>query len=327
MKTKEILLLMLILASWNIYAQKYPGELFPRDSVFFEYNTIPYYIDTSQPGNCWQVGHPSKVLFNEAYSPSLAIVTDTLLPYPVNTQSIFSFTITDTTFPVYYPPCGGATYLQFTHKFDTDTILDYGYMEYSFDHGASWNLTIDTIFDNGYYWGPMWFWWQPDYSVTSGDQYYHPRHISGHSNGWLVSQYIWEWVIPLKDSVIVAPDSIDVRFIFHSDNVQTNKEGWMIDNIVTGCMELGSGTLFHKNNDPIRISPVPLTTVSVVECSSGMENLSFEVYSLLGKSVFRKDIKRNSSFLLYRDNFYPGLFIWCLKSGDKNIQTGKLVVQ
>jgi hypothetical protein len=311
-----------MLASWNLSAQKNPGDLWPRDSIFFEYNTIPYVIAPSPPPNCWQVGHPSKTYFNEAYSIPLAIVTDTGSSYPVNSQSSFSFRIIDTLFG---PPCGGATYFQFKHKFDTDTLQDYGYVEYSFDHGASWELAKDTN-ENGPY-GFTWFMWKQDYSATSGQYYYHPQHISGHSDGWIVSTFIWQWYMPVKDSIIQFPDTIDVRFTFHSDNIQTNKEGWMIDNIVSGCMELGSGIPVQTDRAMIRISPVPITGESTVECLAAPLHSSFEIYDILGRRVFRKDILPNSTFSLSRNDFLPGLYLWICKSEGRVVQTGKLVVE
>ena len=45
-------------------------------------------IDTiSNPDNIWQIGVPSKTIFDSAYSLTHAIVTDTLNAYPVNDTS------------------------------------------------------------------------------------------------------------------------------------------------------------------------------------------------------------------------------------------------
>ena len=50
------------------------------------------HIDTSGQ-NIWQVGIPQKTYFNSSYSPSRAIVTDTVNDYPVNNYSYFDLYI------------------------------------------------------------------------------------------------------------------------------------------------------------------------------------------------------------------------------------------
>lgn len=326
MKSKNIIITLSFLISGSLYAQDNPGDLHPKDSIFFEYNTIPYQIDTSQPGNCWQVGHPSKTFFNQSYSLPLAIVTDTLLPYPVNTQSSFSFIIADSTALFGQPPCGGATYVQFNHEYETDTLLDYGYVEYSFDHGLTWYVAKDTTIQNGP-WGMMSFYWQDDYTPNSGTYTFHPVYISGHSDGWIVSRFIWQWFWPEKDLITQFPDTIVVRFSFHSDNIQTNKEGWMIDNIITGCMELGSAVPNHQVTDLNYISPNPLTTVAHLQCPGEGSNSLFNIYDLTGRLVFQDHLDQNGTLELKRQDFYPGIFIWIIKTKDITVATGKLVVQ
>jgi hypothetical protein len=327
MKTKIFIFTMSFLASWSLFSQNNPGDLFPNDSIFFEYNTIPYNIDTVLSGNCWQVGHPSKTFFNLAYSPPLAIVTDTLHPYPVNTQSSFTFLIIDTMAALGGgPPCGGATYLQFNHKYDSDTLADYGYVEFSFDHGNTWNIAKDTIQMGP--WDGMIFRWEDDYTLNTGTYSNHPLYISGHSDGWIVSRYVWQWFIPVKKVTMTQfPDTIVVRFSFHSDNIQTNKEGWMVDNIITGCMELGSGISTNQDNDYNYISPNPLTTVSLVTCPIGYSNSTVEIYDVTGRLVFNDHLDQNGTLQLNRKDFSPGVFIWSIKSKEKSVATGKLVVQ
>src|SRR5690348_2572222 len=82
------------------------------DTIGFEGGIHNLRIDTSQANNLWQVGKPSKIVFNSAYSIPSAIVTDTINPYPPN--NISSFTICEPL--IHY----NLYHLSFTHKYNTD---------------------------------------------------------------------------------------------------------------------------------------------------------------------------------------------------------------
>src|SRR4051812_30284690 len=90
--------------------QAYPRlvDMNTRDTV-----TKYFYIDSLQTNNIWQLGKPSKPVFDSAYSKPLALVTDTLHPYPINNTS--SFIVIDNT-----DDCNFAG-VDFWHRFNTDS--------------------------------------------------------------------------------------------------------------------------------------------------------------------------------------------------------------
>ena len=316
MKTKFLVSLSFILISWNLYSQKNFGDFYPVDSIFFEHNTIPYQI-ISTPGNCWQVGHPSKTFFNEAFSLPLAMVTDTVLSYPVNTQSSFSFAFKN------YE--SGATFLGFLHKYDTDTLTDYGTIEVSYDHGLNWEVMKDSTCQNM---ECVRFYWSADINMSTGTTSPHLLQPGGHTNDWILSRFIWWWWMPVSEnSPNIYPDSLYVRFTFHSDNIQTNKEGWMIDDIITGIMDVGSGIPVQNAESKVSVSPNPLLTVSQVQYSGSDANCVFEISDLLGRKIFSQPIDPEGRLFLNRHDFVPGIYVWNLKSNDRFVQSGKLVVE
>ena len=207
-----------------------------------------------------------------------------------------------------------------------DTLVDYGLIEYSFDKGNTWYEAKDTTVENGPY-GPMWFSWSLDYSVNSGNISYHPDKISGHSDGWIVSRFEWQWFIPVKDIFPQNLDTIIIRFTFHSDNIQTNKEGWMVDNIITGCVELGSGVPTKSNKAIINISPNPMIEEAQVTFFEDASNASLEIYDILGRLIFVGKPDKDGIILLHRNQFTSGIFPWVAKTKENKIQTGKLVVK
>lgn len=315
---KRLFTLCLILFSVNSYAQKSFGDLIPFDSIFFEHNTLPYFIDqTPSPQDRWQVGHPSKTYFNSSLSLPLAIVTDTLNPYDVNLDCSFYFSFR-------IGPEGGANYLEFKHKYDSDTLNDYGMVEVSYDHGLNWKVLKDSGCNDG---SCVMLFWRPDQVLSTAQFVTHTTYPSGHSNGWIKSTFIWWWWMPVdKNSAGFPPDSIYLRFSFHSDNIQNNREGWMIDNIVTGIMDVGSGV---NNNQPyynISVSPQPLTDVSRVKFPEGLPSSDFIICDALGRIIYNRHVQSGEDLDLLRSDLHPGIFFWSLHSGNSIISKGKLSV-
>src|SRR5258706_3176828 len=105
--------------------------------------SLPWRIDTSLAGNIWQTGPPQKIIFDSAYSAPNVIVTDTLNPYPVNNRSSFIVTVTN----AMVFNSWNAIYLMvdFTHKYDTDSLHDGCFIELSLD-GVTWQNIINFPF-------------------------------------------------------------------------------------------------------------------------------------------------------------------------------------
>ena len=92
-----------------------------------------FYFPTSNSANIWQIGTPSKIILNSAYSPSLALITDSINPYPINNSSTFELLIRTDDY----------TEISFWHRLNTDTLTDGGVIEISTDFGNSWQNVID----------------------------------------------------------------------------------------------------------------------------------------------------------------------------------------
>ena len=72
------------------------------------------------------------------------------------------------------------------------------------------------------------------------------------SSDWKITIIQWIWMLPVKQ---MPSDSLIVRFNFLSDNNQTNKDGWIIDNFVVGEVYLGSAVEEHQNLMDIKLYP------------------------------------------------------------------------
>jgi hypothetical protein len=318
---KRLILFFLSVVSPSILFSQSDGyhDLYPIDTIYFESNTIPYQI-LPNSGNCWQVGHPSKSLFNQAYSEPLAIVTDTLNPYPVNSNSSFTFVI-----PQVLVQSTFTTYFQFYHKYDTDTIQDYGTIEASYNGGTSWEILKDSTCNNFY--DCIHLFWDSDYVFNTARNQVHSLNTTGSSNGWVRSRFLWWWSMPVDKGLPFQPDSIMIRFTFHSDGNPSTREGWMIDNILIGFRDEGSGINEKENQEIIRITPQPLHERSTVYCRIPGKTYEFSVFDLTGKILFQNAVRSDHPLVLERSMFVSGLYLWkCTVAGHVE-QAGKLVVK
>ncbi len=186
-----------------LYAQSQAEEAFLDfdDSTYLQFIEI----DTiSNPSNIWQVGKPNKTNFNSAVTLPNVIVTDTVNPYPMNDTSVFYIHYVASFVP------GGwtGTAIQIEYRVDADSGSDFGYIEFSPDNGETWvNYMTDTVYSNCYY--------------------MYDTLFTGYTESWEYSSYYNDpWCFGMEWG-----DSMMYRFTFISDSVQSNKDGWMIDNI------------------------------------------------------------------------------------------------
>lgn len=137
-----------------------------------QYNLEHLFIDTvSNPNNIWKIGAPNKTIFTTASSLANALVTDLNNPYPTNDTSTFIITIVAEGQGFEWPH---TVTLAGKYYVNSDTLTDYGKIEFSPDNGVSWvDLLNDTVFfdTTGY---RFWNW----------DEYNDKPVLTGNSNEW-----------------------------------------------------------------------------------------------------------------------------------------------
>jgi len=240
-------------------------------------------IDTvSNPNNIWQIGEPQKSIFTNAYSEPNVLVTDTINFYPTNDTSIFFITNVAFGQGFEWPH---TVILAGQYFVNTDTLTDYGKIEFSPDNGTTWiDMLNDTV---GY-----WYW----------DSFEKPV-LTGNSNQW---RSFWVNLAELGHFYGVKDgDTVLYKFTFISDNIQTNKDGLMFDNFhfedwVEGIEEVGY-TLIKSN-----CFPNPLDNELTITFSNEL-NSSFDIYlfDALGNQIYKS--KTNSNVV--------NISVNCLKKG------------
>jgi len=307
------LLLITIVSTGLIYSQ---NSLTVCDSLDHNINNI-----TIDPNGVWEIGEPNKTEFDSSYTLNTnSIVTDLMQPYPAGDTSVFYFSY----FVPYWGDGGIPNYLgifspfvlEFDHRFITDSITDYGSIDFSLDAGTTWydllgdslNLSWESTNQNYHYF------------VGANDTLYDSLAVSGNSNGWVhsnfsknVEQIIW------NDGV--DNDSILVRFTFITDNIGTGNNGWQIDNICMS-MDLIGGTNEKHISNKIVLYPNPNNGSFKI---SDISNATLKIYNLMGQEIYSKYINDDTNHTI-EENLKPGIYI--IKIDQSGIiRTTKLIVE
>lgn len=251
MKRSLLLLSLLIVIFGSASGQSYDYDCI----VDFESNPCwgELRIDTSSSTGNWHICVPNKQTFDAAFSAPFAILTDSTGPYVVNDTSSFTIQLTPDNSTCWCMPMIGGIY-----KMESDSLMDYGLIELSVDHGLSWNniLSDDVI--------PEWSWHTPKPILT------------GRIPEWT------EFFAILPD--IGSMDTLMFRFTFISDSVQTGKDGWILDNI--NLLIHTEGTPEIEIHNEISTFPNPANNRIVISNSALHNGLSISVYNNLGQQVF-----------------------------------------
>jgi hypothetical protein len=324
---KKLILFVFVLVVGNVRGQAYyPCSVLPQD---MECNSSTYLdtlnlatdtslivIDTSNSCNSWTFGHSYKEVFDSIDTP-FGIVTDTINSYEANLDCGFILKIP----PSYLAP---TSLLFFEHKYQTDSLFDGGYLEYSCNQGQTWrNLNAN---------------WQYPPEEIKFYNYANPffndtiPFFTGTNVDWQWSgiQFIWYHPVMKPDenrwqecqNFPWSSDSLYIRFHFISDAVNNNKAGWMIRNIVIGNADQG-GSLPEFSTLPLKLFPNPATEKISIELPPNSGALSSVVISdIAGNVALRATEAREIDV----STLSPGIYFVLVES-DKFVFRQKLVKQ
>lgn len=289
------------------------------DTVTFEVPVNTIIIDPD-PSNIWQIGVADKAFLNTGHYGPNSIVTDTVNPYSANSISSFIYVIRD---PFTH---GCVTSMQFWHKYDMDS-LDYGEIEASYDGGFSWITASDTVLYDPYF---AFFWWEQDYHEATQNYTWHNTKITGTSDGWIRSQFVWHWFISVdRDTIIINPDSLMIRFTFHSDSVFDNMEGWMIDQILVESLNGDMYCSSVKERDleqNLDVFPNPFTQNAALHLKKSLKNGTITLLNTFGQQVFKQSNICGNQIFLLRNNLNAGVYIIRIIDEGKLIASKRIVI-
>lgn len=306
MKRLKLFILILIFPPSLLFGQIMGanGKLNFEDTISL--SPLHEWVSLPNPeSNIWKTGKPFKTFFNSGHEDDTAISTGLFGPYPENCNSYFTITLP---WPDYL---WGEGNLSFYHKFDTDTLTDGGFIEISYDSGKTWTNVRDDINHittsfNGLY-----------TDTIRGGEY----AFSGRSDEWQYVELYWFWLAITKKSGPFT-DPVILKFRFISDAIQTDKEGWLIDDIVFRGYDL-VGNIGNARDEKIKVYPNPSNGIVYLDgLNSPKQNISVSISGLDGR-VLKKQQIRNNYFDISDMN--PGIYIYRIYTGNQTVSRGTIV--
>jgi hypothetical protein len=280
------------------------------------------YVDSSET-NIWQIGTPQKSNFNQAYSFPNAITTDTLNPYPANNVSYFDYYVSYSNSQAY----PYIVFIDLQHKFDTDTLMDGGFFTVTWDKGMHWmNVIHDSIYGTMGGLIPGWSYIVPEPNLYSDNNtlFNGEFGFSGKSDGWINTTLAWHFIHVFRQDI---SDTMIVRFNFISDEIDNPKEGWMIDNIRSFALDVGSDLPENKDDSShILISPNPLKTSTEITFKSVYKSIEISVYDTHGKFIEIRSFSGLGKIIFERNSLPDGVYFLKIRLNGETADIKKIII-
>jgi len=269
------------------------------------------YIDSTLPGNTWQIGIPQKITFNSAVSPVRVLATDTINNYPAGNRSVFYMKMSRCNVNA------DVVSLTFQHRYDTDTLADGGTIEISLDNGLTFANLSDAAylasFNVCFYGSAM---GEPEPNFYPSSDTVAALSAPGFSGN---SGDSWAYYGVNLFTMWSMVDTIIVRFVFQSDSVDTGREGWIIDDIQWEAYIVGIKETEQEN--ALQVYPNPATQNISIGSSTG-ESFDFSVLDLSGRCVQTGKIKGVANIDISHDT--PGIY-WIVARNNQHLLQAKFI--
>ncbi len=277
-------------------------------SQYFDGQEGMHYFTDSTANNLWQIGPPQKLLFNEASTAPNVAITDTLEYYPENNESILTIEVVNDS--GYF---GEYTTFNWVQKIDFGLSNDGGIVEFKANDTSDWV----NIFDNPFVYEVFGFDEANLGVLSSGDMAF-----SGTDLTW---RHLW---MCLDANFFYTEDTLHFRFRMVSDEVPSEHEGWMIDNlhfqsVTPHTLEdlVPEGTYMSIGPNPssgrIQILTEKLPDYHIIE--------SIEVWNMQGQAV-RQYGKSPTKFWIDIGDLPKGVYFLKVKTNLRE-ETFKVLLQ
>lgn len=285
------------------------GDLLFEDTIILD--PLSEWINIPSPSeNIWQVGSPNKVFLDSSLSGKAVLMTDTINSYPAMTDDYFLILI-DHPDDSYSWPEG---ILSFYHRFQTDSLLDGGFIEISYDEGASWKNIID---DHTNIYRAFTGLYSATDTIDSGIPAF-----TGSTDGWKYTEFHWIWIGLTKSATYELEGRPILKFRFVSDGVDTGKDGWLIDQIVFRGYDF-SGAVSDQPSSTVDVYPNPFADFLNINISKGVGKSTFRLYGSDGKILIQREISEGDTIDTYA--LSTGIYYYAIYKDNYPIDTGKLI--
>lgn len=256
------------------------------------------FIDTiSNSSNSWEIGTPQKDILSNAYSEPNVIITEISNSYPVNDTS--SFYIKHIARGDYEN--GQFAYLEGKYFVNSDTLTDYGKIEFSPDNGTAW---YDILSEEN--------------TVQFWNGLNNIPVLSGNSNDWKLFRFDTGYFCYSNQINVGWGDTIVYKFTFISDSIDTNKDGLMFDDFrlidfIESVNEIG------MNKIESSCFPNPVQKNITIRFDNPLYE-KFDVFIYDVKGSILKTITTNTDLIdLSCEKFEKGLYYYKLVNKKDNL--------
>ena len=290
---KTIYLFMFILVPMFSFSQYFSDSTDFKNRGAFSDILIPDSTNT-----VWQNGVSTKF---DSLNNSPTLITDSLNSYPVNVKEFVYMKVCENDFSV-------ASYeINFTHRFNTDTLSDGGFIEMSFDTGQTWVNVLD--YQDGTISFPYVLMFT-DFNTSSvvpllGDSSKSSFH--GDGSKWRTNYiHVQFWYAIKTNYDSICPFPMWLRFGFTSDSVDNNKQGWEIGKVVV----LWDTSFGIDESKMISFNVSPNPAKNKVELNLELqpnEGLEYKITNMLGQTV-EEGILENNHLEIETEFLPPGSY-------------------
>lgn len=245
---------------------------FAQFNDFEQEANLPVEIGTATGDSLWQIGTPQKDYFDAAFNAPNAILTDTTNTYTINDSAVFIVKIAPDYLNVF-----PFAQLSWRQKIDTEAGVDGGIVEASYDNGDTWQNVLDS----------------PEFRPVIAAQNLEFDTLSNGQAGFSGTrdwQYIGLCWGTYFGELPLDIDSLFVRFTFVSDSVDTQQDGWMMDDFIFEQGLIGTAD-DEEQRDELNISPNPAADFIYINIEGlNMINATAKVYDLMGRLILTNKI-------------------------------------
>ena len=277
----------------------------------------------------WQIGVPNKPFFDSAYSPLNAIMTGLDSALQPGSKASFIISLIDSLYPT-----GG--FLTFVHKFQFDSALSGGYVQYSLDTGKTWfnvsteryryspctSLLQSLYVDGTYIFPPSWAGTVPSFLTHDSIPYF-----SGTDSVWIQDTIAFP-----QQFTTAKTSSLNIllfRFTAFADSLSEPLSGWIIDNIKFDFSNYHCGSGINEiNSAHLHVYPDPATDEFFVSLlNEPTSDYEVTLYDLSGKVVMRSSFT-GQEITMRRSGLDPGsYFIQLMDQRTQNTFQKRIVFE
>lgn len=274
-----------------------------RPKINFEDTSLYKYIQIDT-NNVWSIDTVTKDILFLSGNNNTSIITYDNYYYGKNINSFFQFKIL----------LGDADRydIRFEHKFDFEANKDGGMIEISHDNGANWeNVLFDSIIQNNITY--MVNMYANTDSIKANNN---EPGFTGLQDEKLISSFTFS-------SINLRYDTILLRFRIISDSIDSQNEGWLLDNFVFNGFLVGTDNS-QTDSNALLLYPNPVSNTVNLKIQNKIIN-QVEIYSITGQLIL---YAKNQNILnIDISDLNPGIYYLKCKTTDDETLISKFIKQ